>query len=301
MNIANMYLHQIPRVTCIGDAAKYSGDVLYYPKDAEFEYVDNLIQTHGLGTHDKKRLDLIRVVCIEDALNLNFKKTNILTPLIFAENCCYIPWHITTQCILLTTITLPVINWVKEDRYSNRYQKHEFDRFWLPFSKSIHEIRPGEKICIFNRRVAGWDGSHKRPVIELLGAGGHLPTLWDDTLNCFRELSFKENIRKEFSEELGEKIRTSISVFGGYVNEVTHELVVLCGAEVQSESLVSIQEYAIKNIDFDTEGIYLGTFKETIEFYRNNPSPFAGGVNAAPYNFPNREELMKRVLQHFNI
>lgn len=132
-------------------------------------------------------------------------------------------------------------------------------------------------LCIFNRRVAGWDGSHERPVIELLGAGGHLPTIWDSENECFRELEFKENFHKKITEELGGKVdKKDIVIFGDYQNDATHELVILCGIEIKEEELKSLQEYVIQNIDEDTEGIYLGTFPKTIEYYRKNPAPFAG-------------------------
>ena len=75
---------------------------------------------------------------------------------------------------------------------------------------------------------------------------------------------------------------------------------VLCGIEIKEENLRSLQEYAIQNIDEDTEGIYLGTFLETIDYYRKNPTPFAGGEKVAPYNFPNRKELMKRVIKQID-
>lgn len=74
--------------------------------------------------------------------------------------------------------------------------------------------------------------------------------------------------------------------------------VVLCGIEIKDDELKSLQEYAIQNIDEDTEGIYLGTFPETIDYYRKNPTPFAGGKKAAPYNFPNRKELMERAIKY---
>ena len=73
---------------------------------------------------------------------------------------------------------------------------------------------------------------------------------------------------------------------------------VLCGIEIKEAELMSLQKYAIQNIDEDTEGIYLGTFPETIEYYRKNPAPFAGGEKAAPYNFPNRKELMERAIKY---
>lgn len=37
---------------------------------------------------------------------------------------------------------------------------------------------------------------------------------------------------------------------------------VLCGIEIENSQVKSLQEYTIKNIDEDTEGIYLGTFPD---------------------------------------
>lgn len=302
MNKANAYLHTIPQIFSVDDAKQYEGrDVLFFPKEAQFYYrEDDLVETKGLGEKwDKKVRDLIRVIQIEDALNIKYKKTNILTPLMCAESSNNIPWHLNTQGILFTRVSEETLEWMKEEVKANRYGKHEYDRFWLPFCKDINEVKEGEILCIFNRRVAGWDGSHERPVIELLGAGGHLSTVWDYENNTFRELDFKENFQKEFMEELGGKInKEQIVIFGGYQNDVTHELVVLCGIEISDKNLKAMQEYAIQNIDEDTEGIYIGTFEETIAYYRKNPSPFAGGAKAAPYNFPNRHELMKRAIEY---
>lgn len=301
MNNANKYLHSIPFITNIADSKKYEDDVFLFTKNGIFSYQNDLIITEGLGELDSKKLDLIRVIEIEDALNIKYHKTNILTPLIFAENSNDIPWHLNTQSFLFSSVSQETINWIKEQELLDQYGKHQYDTFWLPFCKSVDLLLPGEKICVFNRRVAGWDGSYERPVIELLGAGGHLPTIWNNAEKCFKELGVKENIQKEFFEELGEKIpKNNITVFGGYKNEITHELVVLCGIELPSDTLWKIQEYAIQNIDEDTQGIYLGTFEETISYYIKNPSPFAGGDKAAPYNFPNRKELMKRVKLYFN-
>ena len=302
MKKANEYLHNIPQISRIDEAEKYEGnDVLLFSKEARFVYRnDDLIETQGLGIKwDKKNRDLIRVIKIIDALDIKYEKTNILTPLMFAESSSYIPWHLNTQGILFTRISQKTLEWIKSEIQANRYGKHDYDKFWLPFCKNIDDVKAGDVLCIFNRRVAGWDGSHERPVIELLGAGGHLPTVWDKENDCFKELEFKENFQKEFSEELGGKVnQKDIVIFGGYQNDATHELVVLCGIEIKEDDLQSLQEYAIQNIDEDTEGIYLGTFSETINYYRKNPTPFAGGAKAAPYNFPNRKELMDRAIKY---
>lgn len=52
----------------------------------------------------------------------------------------------------------------------------------------------------------------------------------------------------------------------------------MCGIEIEDKVLKTMQEYAIQNIDEDTKGIYLGTFKDTIQYYCKNPTPFAGGL-----------------------
>lgn len=301
MNNADKYLHSIPQISEENEAEKYRGkDVLLFSDKASFVYrEDNLIETCGLGRKwDKKIRDLIRVIKIENPLDIKYEQTNILTPLMFAESSENIPWHLNTQGILFTKVRKKTIEWIKEEIEADRYGKHKYDKFWLPFSRAIDDIKEGDIVGIFNRRVAGWDGTHERPVIELLGAGGHLPTVWDSEKECFRELEFKENFQKEFNEELGGNIdKRDIVIFGGYQNDATHELVVLCGIEIENSQVKSLQEYAIKNIDEDTEGIYLGTFPEIIAYYRKNPVPFAGGEKAAPYNFPNRKELMDRVLK----
>lgn len=299
---ANEYLHALPIIERMNDANEYTNDVVLYDKSAYFTFQNNLVETKGLGERlDSKIRDLIRPIKIIDALNVQYIKSNVLTPLIFAESLDDIPWHITTQGILFTRASKETIEWIKKENKASRYGLHQFDKFWLPFSKDIGDINSGEIICIYNRRVAGWDGSQDRPVIELLGAGGHLPTIWDPENNSFRELDIIENLRKEFKEELGETIEAEdIVIFGGYSNDITHELVVLCGVEINNLNLINIQNYAIQNIDEDTKGIYLGTFTETIEYYRSNPIPFAGGELAAPYNFPNRKELMQHIYKYLS-
>lgn len=305
MNInlkANQYLHAIPQISYLAETVKYGEeDVLLFDSNASFIYrEDDLIQTNGLGEKwDKKLRDLIRVINIVDAYNIIYEKTNILTPLMYAEISEYIPWHLNTQSILFTKISEETLKWIKQENNKVDYGLHEFDKFWLPFCRDINEIKAGDVLCVFNRRVGGWDGSHEKPVIELLGAGGHVPTIWDSDNEGFRELEIKENFQKEFKEELGGKIeKKDIVVFGGYQNDATHELVVLCGIEIEDKVLKTMQEYAIQNIDEDTKGIYLGTFKDTIQYYCKNPNPFAGGAKAAPYNFPNQNDLMEKVIKY---
>lgn len=303
MNNAEKYLRSLPRIEKMEEAKNYGGDVFLLPSQIEFTVIEgDLVKTKGLGEKwDNRTLDLIRTINLMDALNIRFEYTNVLTPLAYAESIQEKPLHITTQSILFTKISSMGLKWIAEENKCKKYGRHEFDEFWLSFSRPLQCVKAGDILCIFNRRVNGWDGSHERPVIELLGAGGHLPIVWDDYGAKFEPLSIEENLQKEFEEELDIKLeKDNIVIFGGFPNPVTHELVILCGVKIDDCLLPEVQNYAQKNIDVDTEGIYMGTFEEVIEFYRKNPAPFAGGIKNAPYNFPNRSELMARAIEYMN-
>lgn len=300
---AQEYLEKLPRIHNFDERQDYDCDVFLLPAEMDFNYnTDFMIETYGVNNKiDGRPHDLVRIIKVIDALNSKYEKTNVLTPLLYAEYLPDILWHITTQGILFTRVSNQAIKWIRETDKTAPYGKHSFDKFWLPCCGPIENIREGDVLCIFNRRVAGWDGSPERPVVELLGAGGHLPTVWQATLEQFKALSVEENLIKEIHEELGFSIpQTDISIFGGYSNTVTHELVILAGIMVDDSYLPTIQEYAVQNIDEDTHGIYMGKFDDVICYYKENPTPFAGGAKAAPTNFPNNEALMKRVRQHFN-
>ena len=147
MEKANEYLHNIPQISRVEEAEKYVGrDVLLFSDNASFTFrSDNLVETNGLGEKwDKKIRDLIRVIKIENAIDIKYAKTNILTPLMFAESSSDIPWHLNTQGILFTKVSQKTIEWIKSEIKDNRYGKHEFDKFWLPFCKNIDEVKEGD-------------------------------------------------------------------------------------------------------------------------------------------------------------
>ena len=128
-----------------------------------------------------------------------------------------------------------------------------------------------------------------------------MPTVWDMERSAFRMLTFEENLAKEAQEELGLSVNhKNVTIFGGYCNTITHELVVLAGIMLDESYLPMIQAYAVSNTDEDTQGIYIGKFEDVIQYYQENPEPFAGGVKAAATNFPNNKELMDRVRAHLN-
>lgn len=298
---ARTYLEALPRIYRFEDREKYDSDVFLLPFGADFCCdTDSLIKTQGVDDKiDGKFHDLIRVIEIKDALSACYKKTNVLTPLLYAEHLPSILWHITTQSILFTRISERTIKWIRETDRTAPYGKHRFDKFWLPCCGASENIKKGEVLCILNRRVAGWDGSLERPVVELLGAGGHLPMIWQREDKRFEALSVEENLIKEAREELHLSIsKNDITVFGGYKNDITHELVILAGIMVDDRCLPSMQEYAVKNIDEDTCGIYLGRFDEVVRCYLKDAEYFAGGTDAAKTNFPNNVRLMEKVWKY---
>lgn len=295
-------LHKMERINDFSERSHSINDVFLLPSHIDFDiYDDCTIKTYGLGERDRKVRDLVRVLeSVEDALNLKFTYSNVLTPLMYAESLENILWHITTQAILYVKINNGTIQWIKKTNASCEYGKHGMDKFWLPCNTSIETLKEGEVIGVFNRRVAGWDGSQDRPVIELLGTGGHLPTVLFENETTFRELSITQNIQKEAIEELGTQIdENNIHVFGGYINSVTHELVILAGVEIDEALLPEMQNYAVLNLDDDTKGIYLGRISDVISDYQRDPEPYAGGLKAAPTNFPNQKELMNTVVEFF--
>lgn len=296
---ANEVLHSLRRVFSIVSEEIFEEPTLFLPDDIEFEFLinNNLRLITNRMDIDKRPLDLINIIRIDDALNLKYTKTNILTSLAYAESMKDVPWHITTQGLIFVKADDELLKWVTCMEGKAAYGKHEYDVLWLPFSKTIDSVTEGEIINICNRRVGGWDGSHSNPVIELLGAGGHLPVIWNERDDSFRQLTFKENINKELKEELGIDVEQGdVIVFGGYTNLVTHELVVLCGLVITTDQVKKIYDYSIQNIDDDTAGIYLGTFPEIINAYRSDPTHFAGGRKSSSCNFPNNSYLMDRVI-----
>ena len=298
---AQTYLEGLPRIYHFNDRVKHNSDVFLLPHGANFCCDTNsLIKIQGVDeTIDGRFHDLIRVVEIKDAFKICYEKTNVLTPLLYAECLPNILWHITTQGILFTKVSEKTVKWIQETDKIVPYGKHRFDKFWLPCCGETGDIKKGEVLCILNRRVAGWDGALERPVVELLGAGGHLPSIWQQENGRFESLSIEENLIKEANEELHLSISSEdITVFGGYKNDITHELVILAGIMVDDSCLPDMQEYAVTNVDEDTCGIYLGRFDEVMRCYSEDAEYFAGGARAAKINFPTNEKLMKKVWEY---
>lgn len=304
MQEAENYLEHLKRVGSVEEGVACGEDVLYLPPHVKLLLDENNnVRTVGLDeSRDKKVKDLLRIIEVTDALNMKYKETNVLSPSVYVHSLDEKPWHITTQGFLITHIHEDTRNFIREEsvRMQGYYGRHPMDCFWLPCSKSLDETAPEDLICIFNRRVSGWDGSIDRPVIELLGAGGHLQTVWDDKQKKFVSRSFADNLKKEFDEEIGLTISDEdIKCIGGFVNSKTQELVIFSCIYIEEKEIPAIQQYALRNFEEDTDGIYLGTFTEAMDYYRKEPSFFAGGASAAMTNFPNNEDIMSRIRRQY--
>lgn len=299
------YLKGLKRVDSVEEGQRYSEEVLLLPQYIDITVDENCnIKTKGFDkSRDIKAKDLLRIICVEDAKNMKYKETNILSPSVYVHSLQEKPWHITTQGFLVTHINAETKKYISSEcaRLKDYYGKHEMDRFWLPCSKPLEAVCDGELVCIFNRRISGWDGSINRPVIELLGAGGHLQAIWDEKRKCFKNRAFEDNLRKEFDEEIGLEIDdTDIQCIGGFENDKTQELVIFSCIYIDELKIPEIQKYALNNLAEDIDGIYLGTFSETMHYYRKAPAFFAGGVRAAKTNFPNNEFIVGKICELFS-
>ena len=298
------FLNSLPRINNVSQASCFKGDVLLLPNEVKiFALSDgNVGLTNFTPGKDYKPKDMLRVITIEDAFNVKYHETNILSPSLYIHSLEDKPWHITTQGLLITYLTEDIKNYIlKEDVTSAKYYaKHILDRFWLPCSKPINQTNSNDLVCIFNRRISGWDGSINRPVIELLGAGGHLQSIWNEKQKTFVNRNLQDNLKKEFGEEIGQFLKKEdIIQIGGFINEKTHELVVLYCVNINCKFIPNIQKFATGNLKEDTDGVYLGTFNEVINFYKKDPTFFAGGSNALKTNFPSNKKIMNKIINTF--
>ncbi len=296
-------LKKMKRISKYEEYKYFNEDVFLLPDNIKYEYSSyDLIKVLGLDKHiDEKWRDLIRIIEITEKTTVEYKMTNVITPLLYAEFLVDKLWHINTQGIIFIKLDKEAIEWIKCTDSHNEYGKHIMDKFWLPCCKNIEEIAEDDIVCIFNRRVGGWDGSYERPVIELLGAGGHLPTIWNENEQIFKQLTIKDNLSKEIGEELGVKICSNdITILGKYLNELTHEVVYISAIVIETRELKELYKYAVQNIDEDTQGIYMGYFDEVIQYYIKSPEYFAGGKESLYTNFQQNSFIMNKIYDFIN-
>ena len=291
-------INKLPRTTNLSKALLSKKEILLLPDDVKIIMTDDYkIETIGLGlTLDSKKRDLLRIIKINDALKMDFELTNVISPRTYVESLSPIPQHISIQCILLSKVREEDIKTIYDLIENTKYGKTIYDEIWISKKTSYKDIKPNSILYIMNRRVGGWAGSKEKPVIELLGAGGHIGI--DDKLKMFDPI---QTVINELNEELGLQVsQPEIKLFGGFHNKTSNELVLLCGAFIPSNQISNIQQYALGNYEQDTDGIYLGILQDVISQYLQDSSPFAGGEKAKKSNFPMQKELMNKVYEYIS-
>lgn len=301
---ATDYLNKLKRLENIDVGNNsYDSSTLLFPQNADIFYtMDGLIKTHGLGALDSERKDLLTYIIITDPLNVDYVKTKILMPRTYAESLDPIPHHVSIQSIVLSRVVEEGIDQVQNLLHHTDYRKTAYDNIWVENSNPQKALIPGEVLIIMNRRTGGWDGSPERPVIELLGGGGHLPTVWDKDKRNYFQMDPIEAIIKEFKEELKYPLSPDrVDIIGGFHNYISNELVILCCVFVPFHKIVDLQRGALNNTEQNTDGIYLGTLKGVLSLYSENASSYAGGEKAKVANFPSHPVLLKRIRDRLEI
>lgn len=243
--------------------------------------------------------DLLRIVDIRDAENVLYQEYNLLVPRVYAEGLSPILPHRSCQCIMLYRITNDGLDIIRNYVDNTLYGKTEYDKPWIGKIDSYNNLKVGDMIYIMNRRVGGWDGSKDRPVIELLSAGGHIPSIYNSNTGMFETMDEISLLKKEILEEMKIYINEKdINILGGFHNKISNELVTLCLMELSQEQLKEVLKNALGNISENIDGIYLGRFEEVMKIYRNNPSWFAGGEASLDSNFTSNENLVKKISEY---
>jgi hypothetical protein len=298
-------LRALPRISELSEELLRSGALstsLLLPTDATLTYTDrDTVKSMGLGALDAAEKELVSIVRILDPLAVEFQDLRIVAPRTYVHSLPGGAPHVAAQAVVYFSWGNDAAKVLSDmnERYS--YDIRSGDQLWQSRQR-IDDIQPGEVCLVMNRRVGGWDGSPERPVVELLAGGGHVKTIWDNHTAQFRMQSILETLRLELGEELGFAAQDNdLDIFGGFLNQVTNELVVLAALRVSPAQLVAMQHHAFGNIEENVDGIYIGPFDEVIRSYREDGSQFAGGNKARPTNFPSDHALMKAIRTRFGI
>jgi ADP-ribose pyrophosphatase YjhB (NUDIX family) len=293
--LVNKCLREVPRLQVDRKRKLSQGPYRLWLPDgvtATFDVSKQIVTTRGLGELDKKHKDLIEIIVVEDAIAGSYAHTGVLVPRTFAESLQNIPLHLTTQAIIFTKPDEHTSSDLFKMSRDYSYGCTGSDRLWLG-EHIPQKFDKNDTLMVLNRRIGGWDGSPENPVIELLGAGGHVPVVWDARISNFRSLTPEEALIKEIHEEIGLAEQDYDLVFvGGFINSVTSELVILFSVMIPWRSVVEIQAAAYGNYSENIDGLYVGKFKDVINMYEESASLFAGGLRAKETNFPSNIKIM---------
>ncbi len=292
--LATNYLNNLKHISFNELGKDYQEFVLLFNNDLIYEDNNKL---SIINSNKKVNLkDLLRVIKIINPIECLYEDTNVLIPRTYAEAHNPIPNHISVQCLMFGNLKDIDIDELKRILNSITYNKTSYDNIWIGKDKTIDNLTQGDILYLMNRRVGGWDGSVDRPVIELLCAGGHLPTIWNDTKRTFETMDVEDLLIQEIEEEIKILVhKNQLIKLGGFHNKVSNELVIVYGMFVTNNQLFNIIDLSKGNLSENIDGIYLGEFSDVMNLYRDNSSIFAGGTEASKTNFPNDKILMKRI------
>lgn len=119
-------LKSLTRIESFEESQRYKEDVFLLPQTVRYEFSeDNLFDLKGISEKwDKKRIDLIRVIQVSDALNIKYQCTNVLTPLAYAESRKDILWHLNTQGVFVSKIVHgEILQWIKSESRKKNIRK----------------------------------------------------------------------------------------------------------------------------------------------------------------------------------
>lgn len=268
------------------------GPVLLLPDGVDIEYLpsDN-VRTQGLGSADSKQKELVTIVTVEDPLLASFGPLDVIAPRTYVDGLPDPPCHVVAQALMYFRWDDQTAAMVDETQRTYEYGVCDRDVLWRSTAPP-REVTAGTACLVMNRRVGGWDGSPDRPVVELLAGGGHVKTIWDDAQQRFGMMSIEDTLLAELQEELGYRPPDdALHRIGGFVNQLTKELVVLAALEVAAADIPAIQAAAYGNVDENIDGLYLAPFDEVMLDYLQDGSTYAGGEAAKVSNFPSDPNL----------
>ncbi len=244
--------------------------------------------------HDLFQLsELVPLVEIESGATFGYKDTGVLTTRYYRKQLPEKPIMVSVQAVAVCQVDSLGRDRILDLIASSREESYNM---WVGKSNPHDTIKPQDFLLVMNRRIGGWSGSPENPKIELLLAGGAMPSVWMKDRRAFEPMDPKAVIIKEFEEELKYTIgEQSIELIGSFINNSTKELVILGLVFLTSEELARLQKGALSNYQENIDGIFLGAFDEVMQLYLEDGTDFAGGQETVHTNFPSQPELMAKI------
>ncbi len=301
---ATQALNRLERIE-VWDGRKVTSDAtkLLFSKETEIQYTrDDTIIYQENGVDGKlDHSELVSVIKINDALNIAYEEMGVISVRSYLKKLSPKPITVTVQALALSDVTIAGREMLLDLIAKTKYSDKPHDKIWVEENPPEEALEVGEVLLVMNRRVGGWSGSLEDPRIELLLGGGTMPTIWNSEEMQFKQMTPTEVIIKEFEEEVKFSLsEDDIEIVGGFYNEVSNQLVILCVVFIKCADIPDIQKGALNNVEEKVDGIYLGRLENVIQNYLKDPTNFAGGKKAMPTNFPSQPDLVARLKDKIN-